>query len=97
MVNPAHIACGANQWTIVATNTTEGQLHKQTNGPVYLQTYKETGEQAPSARSEGVLVFELEDSLPISAGAGIDVYIWASDKPGSVRVDLSDGSPGGGS
>ncbi len=97
MPNPATLATPEGQWTIVATGTTSGQLHKRTNGPVYLQTYRLTGQAAPSSKGEGVLAFETVDSLPISALAAIDVYIWADGKPGSVRVDLGDGLVGSGS
>lgn len=97
MPNPATLACPEGQWTIVATGTTSGQLHKTVNGPVYLQTYRLTGAGAPQGKAEGVVVLESEESVAISALEAIDVYIWADGKPGSVRVDLGDGAVGAGS
>lgn len=86
MANPVITACPAGQWTKVATNVTAGQVHKIITTPFYLQTYRDTGQTAPTAQSEGVMFSG--NSLDISASAGIDVYIWAGGAAGSVRVDL---------
>lgn len=77
-------------WTKVATNVTAGQIHKLgTQKITYLSTYRDTGGSAPTLITEGVEVFRDTDiSTPISAAAGIDVYIWPVNATGSVRVDV---------
>jgi hypothetical protein len=45
-----------------------------------------TGETAPTAIAEAVVMEEI--SLPISAAAAIDVYVYAFGAAGSVRVDV---------
>jgi hypothetical protein len=88
MANPVTVPCAADQWTLVASNVTEGQLHRKITTPVYLQTYRDTGESAPTLRSEGTPIFLGTDHAPISASAEIDVYIWCDDVAGAVRADL---------
>jgi len=86
MADPVIEACPAGEWTAVATNQTTGVIHiLKTDPDKYLQTYRDTGEAAPTLIGEGV---PFEGSLQISAAAGIDVYIWPIGKAGNVRVDL---------
>lgn len=89
MANPVITACPADTWTKVATNVYRGQVHLISFSPnKYLHTYRDTGEAAPSASTEGVPVSD--SSLPIIADSTepIDVYIYAIGVAGSVRVDL---------
>jgi hypothetical protein len=94
MANPAIISCTANDWTKVADNVLEGQLHKMSNNPNrYLQTYREAGGPTPASGdpSEGVLILTPgQDSIAIVAAAGcpIDVWIYSDGAQGSLRVDL---------
>lgn len=88
MANPATIATPADQWTKVATAVTGGQLHKVISSPMYLQTYRLTGQGAPQGRAEGVAVFEFTDHAAISFAAASDVYIWCDGGAGAVRADL---------
>jgi hypothetical protein len=87
MANPAVTACTKDAWTKVATNVTAGQVHILSNAPnQYSHTYRLTGEAAPTTIAEAVVMSEV--SLPISAAAAIDVYVYAHGAAGSVRVDV---------
>jgi len=87
MANPAIVACTKDTWVKVATNVTAGQVHKLSSAPSqYSHTYRATGEAAPTTRAEAVVMSAV--SLPISAAAAIDVYIYAHGAAGSVRVDV---------
>lgn len=86
MADPVIIACPVGEWTPVAINKTTGVVHiLKTDVDNYLQTYRDTGEAAPTLISEGV---PFDTPLVISASAPIDVYIWCMGEAGSVRVDL---------
>lgn len=86
MADPVITPCPANAWTKVATNVTSGAVWILSTSPgLYLQTYRDTGGTAPVDDSDGV---QFEVGLKISALAGVDVYIYAQGKDGSVRVDL---------
>ncbi len=98
MPAPAFVACPEGQWTQVATGTTSGQLKKGISTPTYLEFWVLTGNPGPAPTpSYGVLAFNESLSMPISAVEPIDVFIWCEGGPGSVRVDLGDGTVGGGS
>jgi hypothetical protein len=87
MANPAIVTCTKDTWVKVATNVTAGQVHILSNAPnQYSQTYRATGEAAPTTLAEAVTMSTV--SLPISASAAIDVYIYAHGAAGSVRVDV---------
>jgi hypothetical protein len=87
MANPAIVACPADTWTKVATNVQVGNVWlMNTNPALYLQTYRLTGEAAPTLKSEGVRVNQ--PGTDIDSSPGIDVYIYAVKNAGSVRVDV---------
>lgn len=87
MANPAVVACTKDAWTKVATNVTAGQVHILSKAPSqYAHTYRLTGEAAPTTLTEAVVMSQT--SLPISAAAAIDVYVYAYGAAGSVRVDV---------
>ena len=88
MANPVFVDCPADQWTKVATNVTTGQVWRSNLSPVYLMTYRMTTLAAPTDQDEGVQVFTDNNSIPISATSGIDVYVWPIDRAGRVRVDI---------
>ena len=89
MADPEIISCPKDVWTKIATNVTTGQVHKMLKAPaVYLQTYRETGNSAPTDLSDSVPLFVGESQVPISSISGIDVYVYPVGKAGSVRVDL---------
>ena len=87
MANPLEVTCLAGQWTKVATNVTSGSISKKVvSSSRFLQTYKMTGQAAPTLISDGV-AFD-DPSETILASSAIDVYIWVVGKDGVVRVDL---------
>jgi hypothetical protein len=86
MADPAIVACAAGAWTKVATNVTAGVIWAKDNPGQMLQTYRKTGEAAPTLINEGMPL-----QIPgqeISSLTGVDVYIWAKENAGSVRIDL---------
>ena len=86
MADPVIVACPAGEWTEVATNTTTGVIHIKSTAPKnYNQTYRDTGEAAPTDLTDAI---PFDTPLQISAAAAIDVYIWPTGAAGSVRVDL---------
>ncbi len=88
MGNPQFVNCPADTWTKVATAIISGQLWKANTTPVYLQTYKLTGEAVPSSRDEGMKLFSDGDSESISSSEPIDIYVYAVGSAGRVRVDV---------
>jgi hypothetical protein len=89
MADPARITCNADEWTIVATNVTSGQVNRLNKKPnLYLQTYRMTGNAAPTDITEGVPVFVDSESEEIASAAGIDVYIMAVGQDGEIRIDV---------
>lgn len=74
-----------NTWIKVATNATSGMVWALTAGPVYLHTYRPTGQAAPTSRAEGV---KLDESIQVYSSEGIDVYVMAAEYDGKVRVDV---------
>jgi len=89
MANPIFVTCTKGVWTKVATNVTTGLIHKVDLTPYeYLQTYRDTGDPAPTLKSDGVPAFEGKRTELISATAGIDIYLYPIIDNGRVRVDI---------
>lgn len=89
MSNPIFVDCPADQWKKVATATTTGQLWEAQSIVEYLQTYRLTGETAPTERSEGMKLFANDkNSEEINSSTPIDVYVYAVGSAGRVRVDV---------
>ena len=86
MPNPVIVPCPKKAWTKIATDVVAGNIHLIDTRATYLQTYRETGDAAPTLVTEGVAISP--PGVPISAVSGIDVYIWCERAAGSVRVDL---------
>jgi len=90
MPNPVIIIITpADTWQKVATNVIEGFVHVIGGPARYVQTYRLTGEAAPTDTEEGVS-FDASGTEPIKANSGlaIDVYVQSLRIPGEVRVDL---------
>jgi len=86
MANPALIDCPEGQWTKVATDVTSGVIHTISDAPAkYTQTYRATGDAAPTTIAEAV---PFKDELIISASVGIDVYVWPQGAAGKIRAGL---------
>jgi hypothetical protein len=89
MANPAVVSCAKDVWTKVATNVTSGAIYNMTPQVEFMQTYRTTGQSAPSGNTEAVPAFIYKhEPLSISAPAAIDVYLMPVGVAGSVRVDL---------
>lgn len=88
MANPSIKTLTVNTWEKVATNVTAGAIKKMKRGVTYLETYRMTGNAAPTDQEEGAVIFTGSNSETIAASAGIDVYIMAVGRSGKVRVDI---------
>ena len=88
MSNPVFVECPAGAWTKIATSVVTGFVHKIIHTRRYLQTYKETGETAPTLKAEGVGLFLESNTEEISSSSPIDIYVWCVGDAGRVRVDL---------
>ncbi len=88
MANPVFVICTVDTWVKVATAVQTGQLWKANTSPDYFQTYKITGDPAPTTRGEGMALFSNGISEPISSAVLIDVYVYAAGSAGRVRVDV---------
>lgn len=89
MANPVMVDCTADTWVKVATAVKAGWIHRKTNKTaIYLQTYRLTGEAAPTDQSESIQLFMKEESEPINADVAIDVYVYCVGETGRVRVDV---------
>jgi len=89
MADPVIVSCTADTWVKVATNVKSGWVHRLTEKTaVYMQNYRMTGGVAPTDLTEGVQIFEKDESEEIGANVGIDVYIYCVGETGSVRVDV---------
>ena len=86
---PVFVTCTKDVWTKVATDVTTGAIRRGDVTPYeYLQTYRETGDPAPTLKSDGVPAFEGGRTEIISAVNGIDVYLYPITNNGRVRVDV---------
>jgi hypothetical protein len=87
MANPVIVPVAAGVWTKVATGVTDGTINILDHTFNYLYTHRDTGDPAPTDRTEGAL-FEGKSML-IDSSVAIDVYVWPEDpNGGSVRADL---------
>ncbi len=89
MANPTAIACPQDTWKKVATNITIGQIKKISSKPAkYLETYRQTGQNAPTSRLAGIPIFLQNNYESVSSSSAIDVYVMAVGNNGKIRVDL---------
>ena len=89
MPNPVTINLTANTWELVATDVTGGYAKKLSNNPAkYVETYRLTGQPAPTDRTEGAEMFVNTNKDKIESPVGIDCYIMAIGADGKVRMDL---------
>jgi len=94
MDNPAIIVVPEKIWTKVAEDVVTGVIHRLVSTVNYYQTYRLTGQAAPTELSERVRIFEQSNEAAISATEAIDVYLYCenndadSDDNGKVRIDL---------
>ena len=93
-MNPQYpIIAPSGTWTKIATNVTFGLIHLmgRSSGGIYLQTYRVTGDPAPtpSDYSEGVRMFIEHAAVEeISSPESIDVYVFSVNEQGTFRLDV---------
>jgi len=100
MANPVVISIPEWTWTKIAENVVTGIIDMLDSSMQYYQTYRVTGEAAPTAPSnlviptEAVRMFQQSNSEGISAITGIDVYVLALNTDddavdvGKIRVSI---------
>ena len=89
MANPVPVDIPENTWTKVATAVTAGKIKRLGVLPnLYIETYRDTGDPAPTDQNEGAVMFYNGNTEEITATAAIDVYIMALGANGKVRVDI---------
>ena len=89
MADPILVDIPKNAWLKVATAVTSGMIHIKNSTPVYYQTYRDTGGAAPVGLTEIVRLAEMSGgSAEIASTSPIDVYIYALDYDGKIRLDL---------
>lgn len=100
MATPVIIPVPEWTWVKVATNVITGSIHRLNSIVYYYQTYRLTGEAAPTAPvkgtipAEAVRIFDQSNQIAISSVDLIDVYIMCANSDddstdaGSVRVDI---------
>ncbi len=86
MANPLFVECLKDVWTKVATNVNHGQISKSIFSVDYLHTYRLSGDAAPVDEENGLRF--VSPTVPIISIRAIDVYIFAQNKDGEVRVDI---------
>lgn len=86
MADPTIASLTANTWNLVATSVSAGFIWIRKTDVQYLQTYRNTGNPAPTLKTEGAPVYL--PGAPISANVPIDVYIYPVDDDGEVRIDI---------
>jgi len=86
MANPTIKTIKENEWRLMASNVTAGNLWLLDETQNCLFTYRMTGNAAPTTADEGVR-FQGQGML-ISNDEPIDVYIMALNDNGKVRVDV---------
>ncbi len=99
MADPVIIEIPEGAWKLVAENVTNGSIHRLKTDVKYYQTYRPTGEAAPTNPStprevteEAVRLFGSGNQVSISSSDAIDVYLLTVSDPGGrtgkVRVDI---------
>lgn len=87
MANPVIVACPADTWTKVATAVQVGNVWtKDVPKGGLLQTYRITTNPAPTDLTDAMPI--AQPGIPINSSFSIDVYIFAKNGAGSVRVDV---------
>ena len=87
MANPVEFNIPKETITKVATDVVTGILHKRFE-TVYKQSYRLTGESAPTDPSEFVVLFDEKTQEEISSSDPIDVYVYCPVSTGKIRADL---------
>jgi hypothetical protein len=90
MANPVKVNVPADTWTKVADNVVSGLITiKQWQASRYYQTYRVTGDPAPTGdQSEDTSTVTTSREINIAAVEAIDVYLFCDGVAGEVVVSL---------
>ena len=84
--NPTIVACPADTWTKVASSIKEVEIAiKLTRPNIYLYTFRNAGDAAPSDQSDAIVLSPGGKST-ISSLIDIDVYVFPRGAAGKIRV-----------
>ncbi len=88
MTNPATVTLAGGAWVKVLTNVKMGQVWiKKRLSADYQQTYRDTGDPAPTDLTDAV-DFDKSGHMPVQSSVPIDVYVYNPDsEDGEARVD----------
>lgn len=101
MTDPLGVNCPAGTWTKVATDVVNAVIWLISGAPGrYYITHRDTGAAAPTDLTDAIGFDTIDEegsfpSMPVSAAAGVDVYIWPTKAAGRVRVDAGVGTGAG--
>lgn len=82
MADPIRIPLTKDVWTKIATAISTGFVSIADKTPKYLQTYRETGNAAPTDNETGLPLSQ--PGAPIQSSGSIDVYIKPLGVDGAV-------------
>lgn len=100
MADPNIIEIDEWEWVKVATDVVTGIIHRLITTVYYYQTYRLTGESAPTTPTQGTIpeeavkIFETSAQEHISSIMPVDVYIMVAnqdddaDDAGKIRIDI---------
>ena len=87
----ALVDCPKGVWTKVADSVTKGFIHTSVTDPtVFYHAWRHAGDSAPPSEYPFSIDGQVRLTVPVDeirSDAPIDVYIYARDRDGSVRVD----------
>jgi hypothetical protein len=83
------VAVPVGVWTKIATSVTAGTIYNKKTTSGYFQTFRLTGDNAPTDLAEGVSMFiDQPDFEEIGNDSPIDIYVYSLGKDGVLRVDV---------
>lgn len=85
MATPVLITVPKDTWTKVLTNVKLGNVWIIDNAAEYYQTYRDSGDAAPTSDAEAVWL--PRPGAGVESSIDIDVYILTRKTDGVVRVD----------
>ncbi|MHA1286840.1 MAG: hypothetical protein ACTSPB_05490 [Candidatus Thorarchaeota archaeon] len=83
---PSLVLVPSSAWTKVAEGVSSGFIWVKETTTEYLQTWRPAGGGVPTDRDEGVALDQ--PGQAVNARGPIDIYIYAIDKNGEIRVDV---------
>jgi hypothetical protein len=89
-MDPVKVEIPADTWTLVASNVTTGLITiKQWQSSRYYQTYRMTGNPAPTGdHNEATSTVTNNPEINISSTEAVDVYLYCYQLNGEIVVSL---------